>query len=367
MLQRTKAKNNGLFSTLNTMPTNAVGSMRWLACLVYFLLSAAIVCETDPRPTSEKLEHWPHVKRFAKNDPPAIATPQLPASALGDRQEYKNLGGTVPTHRTHANSDADTVGQHHCIDSESGEQTKMTDGGADQWEYGCGQWVTNVTQAQHDAAFFYHEAAANVGRYHRYGWNAFSYEHENPRSLGIKAYLLCHIEQRCASAHRMIYAAGFDQVSMAQTHDIEEINLRAWVTTGKVSGHFNKGNTMEQRLRYVAAAVDHRNIIEMALRQNYSWVAVFEDDIILTTSPSIASTRILGALASLPREADTLHLEYCYDACKMSLYSENNQWASTTYEPYCSAAIVYSAQGIRKLLGKFFFKSPCRCLTACLP
>jgi hypothetical protein len=163
----------------------------------------------------------------------------------------------------------------------------------------------------------------------------------------------------------MIYAAGFDQVSMAQTHDIEEIDLESWMASGKVSGHFNKGNTMEQRLRYVAAAVDHRNIIEMALRQNYSWVAVFEDDIILTTSPSIASTRILGALASLPREADTLHLEYCYDACKMSLYSENNQWTSTAYEPYCSAAIIYSAQGIRKLLGKIFFKSPCRCLTAC--
>ena len=35
-----------------------------MACLVYFLLSAAIVSETDPRPaSSEKLEHWPHVTR----------------------------------------------------------------------------------------------------------------------------------------------------------------------------------------------------------------------------------------------------------------------------------------------------------------
>jgi len=218
------------------------------------------------------------------------------------------------------------------------------------------QWARNVTQAQQDTMSFYQEAAMNVGQYNSYGWNAWRND-ENPRALGIKAFLMRHMEQRCASAQRMIYAAGFDHVSMVKTHDIKELNVGALVASGKVSGHFQKGDTIEQLLKYVANAVDHCNILEIGLRQNYSWVAVFEDDIILTTSPSIASTRIRGALASLPREADTLHMEYCYDACKMSSYSNHNQWASAAYEPYCSAAILYSAQGIRKLLGNFFQKS----------
>jgi hypothetical protein len=48
------------------------------------------------------------VKRFNENDPPAIATPQPPDSALGNRPEHENVGDTIPTHLTHADSDSDT-------------------------------------------------------------------------------------------------------------------------------------------------------------------------------------------------------------------------------------------------------------------
>jgi hypothetical protein len=70
--------------------------------------SVAIAREEDPRPnSSEKLQQWRHVKRFAEHEPPAIATPQSPASALGNRQEHENDGGGKLTRNfTRADSDA---------------------------------------------------------------------------------------------------------------------------------------------------------------------------------------------------------------------------------------------------------------------
>jgi hypothetical protein len=83
----------------------------WFACFVCFLLSAAISSETDPwQSSSEKLKHW-RVKKLAGYDRPAIATPQSPASALGNRQERQDGCGTVPTYLSRVDSDAGTAGQ----------------------------------------------------------------------------------------------------------------------------------------------------------------------------------------------------------------------------------------------------------------
>ena len=58
----------------------------------------------------EKLKHW-RVKKLAGYDRPAIATPQSPASALGNRQERQDGCGTVPTYLSRVDSDAGTAGQ----------------------------------------------------------------------------------------------------------------------------------------------------------------------------------------------------------------------------------------------------------------
>ena len=93
-----------------------------------FLLSIAIASETDPRPnSSEKLKHWRRVT-LAEYDPPAITTPQSPATALGNgrRREHENDGGkadlskieggksevAVPTHLAPIDSDEKTDKQH---------------------------------------------------------------------------------------------------------------------------------------------------------------------------------------------------------------------------------------------------------------
>ena len=82
----------------------------WVACLVCFLLSATAGEKDTWQNSSEKLKHWRHVKKLAEYDRPAIATPQ--ASALGNRQEHQSDIVPVPTHLTHADSDADTAGLH---------------------------------------------------------------------------------------------------------------------------------------------------------------------------------------------------------------------------------------------------------------
>ncbi|MGB1606174.1 MAG: hypothetical protein ACPIOQ_76310, partial [Promethearchaeia archaeon] len=63
----------------------------------------------------------------------------------------------------------------------------------------------------------------------------------------------------------------------------------------------------------------------------------------------MAASRIRGSLGALPAEADTLHLEYCFDACDKALFSRDNQWACAAHQPFCSAAIVYSSKGLSKL------------------
>ncbi len=85
----------------------------WCVWLVCFAISAAIAREKDPRPnSSEKLKQWRHVKRFAEHEPPAIATPQSRASALGRGQVLENDGGKLTRNFTRADSDADTERKH---------------------------------------------------------------------------------------------------------------------------------------------------------------------------------------------------------------------------------------------------------------
>ena len=76
------------------------------------LLMAVREGATDAQIADALRQGLPHLKRFAENDLPTIATPQPPDSDLVDRQEHENVGGTVRTHPTHANSDADTAVYH---------------------------------------------------------------------------------------------------------------------------------------------------------------------------------------------------------------------------------------------------------------
>ena len=78
--------------------------------------------ETDPRPSSsEKLEHWRQMKKFAQYDPPPIANKQSTPPAVGNRQEHYTYGGKVDLSKS---GEVDVFFPTHVIanrDSEGGE------------------------------------------------------------------------------------------------------------------------------------------------------------------------------------------------------------------------------------------------------
>ena len=219
-------------------------------------------------------------------------------------------------------------------------------------------WLRNESCARQDMIDFYREAVENVHRFDSYGWSAWAWD-AKPQTLGITAFVLCHVTERCAAAELMIRAAGFDSIQFADTtRDGSEIDVHAMaalVSAGELSPHLISGSkvrSLEQKRKCVAQALDYRDLLRAALSTSdkHPWIAIFEDDIILTTRPSLASSRIQQALLQLPQHADTLHLEYCNDECSEALYNKECDCVASAYQPSCSAGILYSQQGLKKLL-----------------
>ena len=105
-------------------------------------------------------------------------------------------------------------------------------------------------------------------------------------------------------------------------------------------------------MRYIAHALDFQDVIERHADGSpgtSSWIAVFEDDIVLTTSPVHAHKRLFEAVSSLPRDADVLHVEWCYDWCEESSFHTKYPLISLASQPHCSAGVLISTQGARKL------------------
>jgi hypothetical protein len=108
-------------------------------------------------------------------------------------------------------------------------------------------------------------------------------------------------------------------------------------------------------MRYIAHALDFQDVMErhaVAAADSpgaASWIAVFEDDIVLTTSPVQAHKRLDEAVSSLPRNADVLYVEWCFDRCEESRFHTSYPLISLAFEPHCSAGILFSAQGAKKL------------------
>ena len=148
----------------------------------------------------------------------------------------------------------------------------------------------------------------------------------------------------------MVKSAGFLHVEFPPTIAWEKIDLEAQVDAGKTVPNFMKQQTEVYRKKYMAHALDYVNTLGQAVAEGHSWVAVFEDDVILTTLPSEASRRIRLAMEQVPLDADSIHLEWCLDKCRFARVRGGDAVVSTADRPFCSAAILFSAQGLRKAL-----------------
>jgi hypothetical protein len=58
---------------------------------------------------------------------------------------------------------------------------------------------------------------------------------------------------------------------------------------------------------------------------------------------------ILKHKSNLPPTADMVYLEWCYEACSNIWYNQNYPSLGRAVEPSCSAAILFTVQGARKV------------------
>jgi hypothetical protein len=130
------------------------------------------------------------------------------------------------------------------------------------------------------------------------------------------------------------------------------VDLAALERRGLLSPHYkHHQGDVESKKRYVAHALDYRAALEAAhAHASTAWVGIFEDHLILTTSPAAASQRIRAAMRQLPPSADALYLEWCWDTCNAARFHPELPDISLPHEPFCSAAILYSKTGAAKLI-----------------
>jgi hypothetical protein len=163
---------------------------------------------------------------------------------------------------------------------------------------------------------YYREALYNTHRYNDLGWDAHAND-AGPKDLdNVKAFILNHDAERRISSHRMVRAAGFDDIEIPSTLSYREQDLEALAASGDIAPNFmaHTNKTRVLRQKYAAHVLDYRNTVTRALEDTHEWVAIFEDDILLTTPPSVASGRIRQAMAQVPPDTDRYRL-LVYIAC----------------------------------------------------
>jgi len=220
-------------------------------------------------------------------------------------------------------------------------------------------WHTDEDVALEDVVKWYSEALATLEALNRHGLDKLcSVLHSSWCSalvgpLDIDVFLLNHVrDARRAWVHKVIRATGFQRIESPNTTDADSLDMAALEKNGLLSpawAHYDED--LITKKRYVAHALDYRAALQAAqARPTSRWVGIFEDDLILTVAPSIASARISAALQQLPPDADALYLEWCWDTCKAAQFHAAYSDVSVPYEPFCSAAILYTRAGLGKLI-----------------
>ena len=90
----------------------------------------------------------------------------------------------------------------------------------------------------------------------------------------------------------MLRMVSFQHVERSEKRESASIDVEGLVAQGQVADNFSKGSSPEQRLKYMANSLDHRTLLERVVHAQRAWVAVFEDDLILTSGPAHKHIRL---------------------------------------------------------------------------
>jgi hypothetical protein len=247
--------------------------------------------------------------------------------------------------------------------TESGEG--MLEGGEDEWEF-------NFSAAVEDVRISYSETVVALAMLNRYGLDEWARISQNMSDDGhtvsdlhIPAVVFNHKQDgRRVFVEGMLRAVGFRDITFQPTYESATLDLAALENSGSVSANWDYFvkilgglNDMSNvsKMRYIAHALDFQDAIARHAASvadssgAASWIAVFEDDIVLTTSPVQAHKRLVEAVSSLPRNADVLYVEWCFDLCEESRFHTKYPLISLASKPHCTAGILFSTQGAIKL------------------
>ena len=225
-----------------------------------------------------------------------------------------------------------------------------------EWVWEDKEWHVDRITSYREARASNLETVKTLELLNRRGWDVIP-EPTHNTSLGIPALVLNHWpDDRRASTEKMLRAVGFDHVEFPATIAIDELDLSELEKLGWVSSEWEHSGQLldhDKKMRYIAHALDYKAAVAMTQAPTapiVPWVAIVEDDLVLTTSPKTAAQRIREAVDQAPEDADAIFLEWCHDDCGKALYHKEKSQISWTFEPHCTAAILYSDKGLGKLL-----------------
>ena len=160
---------------------------------------------------------------------------------------------------------------------------------------------------------------------------------------------------RRQSSSQLLKSVGFSNVSFPQVlawSDIEEERL---VSEGMLSRFLfsrlrhSRGGTGEVGLKkYVANALTQILSVRAAAAANEP-VIILEDDLMASALDQTLRDRICRTLSNIPPTADMVFLEYCFETCSLLSYDARYPLLARAFEPSCSAAIYFTANGARRV------------------
>lgn len=112
-----------------------------------------------------------------------------------------------------------------------------------------------------------------------------------------------------------------------------------------VSGSITEKAAMTLNDAYIANALTQLDYIKLIAHSNQNGIIV-EDDIIPIVNN--VSKKLKTALDELPNDADILYLEMCYEDC--TKIKKVTPHLYKLFNPACTAGILYTPQGARKIL-----------------
>jgi hypothetical protein len=150
-------------------------------------------------------------------------------------------------------------------------------------------------------------------------------------TIGIPVLILNHDPSRLAATREQLGAVGLTDAEVAATWTpAEGMDLGDLQARGVLSPDWHhNGEQGITKQRYIAHALDYHAALEEAAarwrgagrargagrrgKDWGEWVAIVEDDLLLTTAPRVGHERLRTALRELPMDADAMYLEWCWD------------------------------------------------------